>query len=357
MVPLAEAGYYIVAPDQRGYGRTTGWEVGGIGGDASEYDGVNLYEWSTTAFVRDALAVAAAVRPAGDGDSRPVRVRCVVGIDAGAVTATGCAVARPDVFESVALLTHPFSGTSKLPDASVSTQATGTTHKPKLPSVHDGLAALGRKHYKWYYSTKPANADMTHPSTPGGLPAFLRGYYHVKSGSWAGNRPHPLEGGWSAEALAQLPYYYVMPLEATMPEAVAALMTDEFTNRPAPSESDKPAPSSDWLSDTTISVYASEYARTTFQGGLNWYRAMTSPRFKRDMDVFAGLRIRVPTAFIAGGRDWGTFQEPGAIERMKDGTVCSDFRFYKLVEEAGHWIPEEKPEEVVEAIKELVAGL
>src|SRR5210317_2054246 len=25
MLPLADAGYYVVAPDQRGYGRTTGW--------------------------------------------------------------------------------------------------------------------------------------------------------------------------------------------------------------------------------------------------------------------------------------------------------------------------------------------
>jgi pimeloyl-ACP methyl ester carboxylesterase len=26
MTPLAGAGYYVVAPDQRGYGRTTGWD-------------------------------------------------------------------------------------------------------------------------------------------------------------------------------------------------------------------------------------------------------------------------------------------------------------------------------------------
>ena len=26
MLPLAEAGYRVLAPDQRGYGRTTGWD-------------------------------------------------------------------------------------------------------------------------------------------------------------------------------------------------------------------------------------------------------------------------------------------------------------------------------------------
>jgi hypothetical protein len=31
MLPLASAGYHVIAPDQRGYGRTTGWD--------SNYDG------------------------------------------------------------------------------------------------------------------------------------------------------------------------------------------------------------------------------------------------------------------------------------------------------------------------------
>ena len=34
MLPLADAGFHVVAPDQRGYGRTTGWDA--------EYDG-NLW--------------------------------------------------------------------------------------------------------------------------------------------------------------------------------------------------------------------------------------------------------------------------------------------------------------------------
>ena len=31
MLPLAAAGFHVIAPDQRGYGRTTGWD--------SSYDG------------------------------------------------------------------------------------------------------------------------------------------------------------------------------------------------------------------------------------------------------------------------------------------------------------------------------
>ena len=43
---IAEAGYHVVAPDQRGYGRTTGW--------ASGYD-VDLEAFAMPALVRDAL--------------------------------------------------------------------------------------------------------------------------------------------------------------------------------------------------------------------------------------------------------------------------------------------------------------
>ncbi|KAH8703210.1 putative epoxide hydrolase [Talaromyces proteolyticus] len=341
MLPLANSGYYVVAPDQRGYGRTTGW-------DTRTYTEVDLHAFSTTIFVRDALALVSAM-----GFEK---VKCVVGIDAGGVTAGACAIMRPDIFESVMLLTHPFNGSPKLPfnisndlkneglvQNNIATNKTGST------SIHEQLAALGRKHYKWYYSTPEANADMTIPSTKGGLSAFLRGYFYVKSASWAGNKPHPLQGGWIASELVKLPYYYIMPLNSTMPEAIEELMVHE--------SKEEIELSKEWLSDEDIEVYTSEYSRTTFAGGLNWYRAYTDGKFKQGMDVFAGLKIKIPCAFIAGDKDWGTYQEPGTIEKMRDGTFCEDFRFFKIVEGAGHWIPQEKPDEVVEGILNLVNGV
>src|SRR5215813_3104728 len=63
---LAAAGYHAIAPDQRGYGRTTGWD-GRYDGDLASYRFLNL--------VRDAIGV---VRALGR-DS----VDAVVGHDAG----------------------------------------------------------------------------------------------------------------------------------------------------------------------------------------------------------------------------------------------------------------------------------
>src|ERR1043166_5665507 len=48
MLPLAAAGYRVVAPDQRGYGRTTGWDA--------DYDG-DLGSFRILNVVRDALGL------------------------------------------------------------------------------------------------------------------------------------------------------------------------------------------------------------------------------------------------------------------------------------------------------------
>lgn len=348
--PLAAAGYYVVAPDQRGFGRTTGW-------DTRDFAAVDLTTFSLTTFVRDMVVLVHALGYRS--------VRCVVGHDCGAVTAAMCALARPDFFHSLVLLSHPFNGSPALPFNTANQQEeTGsapTTAKPASGGdggggaesaagdhVHAELAALGRKHYKWYYSTAPANADMTSPAE--GLHTFLRGYFHLKSGSWAGNQTYPLSG-WTASDLAQLPYYYVMPLQDTMPQAVARHMAEESEAREAASHA--------WLPDEDLAVYVAEYGRTGFQGGLNWYRVRTAAggKYTKDFEMFAGKKIEVPCAFVSGKSDWGIYQEPGALEKMANGTVCSDFRAMKLIDGVGHWAPQECPGEVVEVILNLVRSL
>jgi hypothetical protein len=94
-----------------------------------------------------------------------------------------------------------------------------------------------------------------------------------------------------------------------MRDAVAA---DMVTEDPAEAKTK----SARWLADSDLAVYASEFSRNTFQGGLNWYRVATDPANKRDLEVFAGKKIYVPSLYIAGRKDWGTYQEPGAVENL-----------------------------------------
>src|SRR5882757_4371956 len=98
MPALAAAGYHVIAPDQRGYGRTTGWDA--------DYDG-DLGSYRLLNLVRDMLGLVAALGYRS--------VEAVIGHDFGASSAAWCALVRPDVFRSVALMSAPFSGPPPLP--------------------------------------------------------------------------------------------------------------------------------------------------------------------------------------------------------------------------------------------------
>ena len=312
MPALADAGYHVIAPDQRGYGRTTGWDP--------RYDG-DLHPFRFPNLVRDALGLVSAFGHRS--------IASVVGHDFGSPVAAWCALIRPDVFRSVVLMSAPFAGPPRL--------AFGTADAPPQPKredpVHRELASLPRprKHYQWYYSTREANADML--NAPQGVHDFLRAYYHHKSADWKDNKPYPLRS-WSAGELAKLPTYYVMDLARNMAETVAEEM---------PSAGQIAA--NKWLPESELSFYSAEYARTGFQGGLQWYRCGTSDLFTAELETWSGCSIDVPSCFISGKQDWGTYQRPGVYEAMQ-ATACTHMLGCHLVEGAGHWVQQEQPAEV-----------
>src|SRR6201996_9159080 len=321
MLPLAEAGFHVIAPDQRGYGRTTGWQTG--------FD-ADLTEFRLTNLVRDVLGLLWATGH---------RSAALVGHDFGSGVAAWCALMRPDVFRSVALMSAPFAGPPPLPF--------DTADKPAAPKredpMHRRLAALPRprKHYQWYYSTREADADMHH--APQGLHDFLRGYYHHKSADWKANQPYPLQS-WSAGELAKLPTYYVMDLAKNMAETVAEEM---------PSREEIAA--TRWLSDHELAFYSAEYQRTGFQGGLQWYRCGTSGAFTAELETWSGRSIDVPSCFISGKQDWGTYQRASVFETMQR-TSCARMLGAHLVEGAGHWVQQEQPGEVSRLLLQFLSA-
>jgi pimeloyl-ACP methyl ester carboxylesterase len=313
MAPLAVAGFYVVAPDQRGYGRTLGWDPS-YDGDLAAFRFFNL--------VRDALGLLATLGRRS--------VAAVVGHDFGSPVAAWCALLRPDIFRAVALMSAPFAGPPSLARA-----------RP-AGSIHDDLAALKRprKHYQWYYSTRAADTDMR--ACAQGIHAFLRAYYHVKSADWLANRPFPL-AAWSADELAKLPTYYVMDRDQDMAATVAPHMPDAATIARCA-----------WLTEDELRIYSDEFARTGFQGGLQWYRCRTTGRFDAELEIFADRRIEVPSCFIAGASDWGIHQTPGALERMQR-EACARMLGCHLVDGAGHWVQQERPETVASLLLEFLA--
>ena len=319
MLPLAAAGFHVIAPDQRGYGRTAGWDA--------DYDG-DLTQFRILNIVRDALGLVFALGHRS--------VAAVVGHDFGSPVAAYCALARPDVFRSVVMMSAPFGGPPTLRfDTADDTQPAQVA--PARPMFLDDLAALPRprKHYHWYYSERDANDNMR--NAPQGLHVFLRAYYHHKSADWKQNQPFTLKE-WSASELARLPTYYVMDLDKGMAETVA-------TEMPSPAE----IAACQWLTDDELRVYSSEYARTGFQGGLQWYRCRTVGKPNADLELFSGRTIDVPSCFIAGASDWGVYQKPGDLEQMQH-SACTQMRGCHLIPGAGHWVQQEQPERVGELL-------
>ena len=63
------------------------------------------------------------------------------------------------------------------------------------------------------------------------------------------------------------------------------------------------------------------------------------------MQTFSGRAIDVPSQFIAGKSDWGVYQTPGAVDRMRS-TACTHMVGFHLVDGAGHWVQQEQSEQV-----------
>ncbi len=314
MPTLAKAGFHVIAPDQRGYGRTTGWD--------NSYD-ADLRPFRLLNLVRDALGLISAFGYK--------TVAAVVGHDYGSSVAAYCALLRPDVFRSVVLMSAPFAGPPSIPFDTLDASKSGA---PQVTlEIHDALAALAppRRHYHDYYSDREANENMQH--CPQGVHDFLRAYYHHKSADWPKNTPFKLTS-WTAGELAKLPTYYVMEADQGMAETVAAEMPSAAS-----------IATCTWLPDEELRVYSAEYRRTGFQGGLDWYRCRSVPEFITELETYSGLTIDVPSCFISGGSDWGVYQKPGDFERMQS-TSCTQMLGCHLIDGAGHWVQQERPENV-----------
>src|ERR1700674_3054764 len=108
-----------------------------------------------------------------------------------------------------------------------------------------------------------------------------------------------------------------------------------------------------WLPERELAFYSAEYIRTGFQGGLQWYRCGTSDAFNAELETYSGRTIDVPSCFIFGKQDWGTYQRPGAYEAMQS-SACTRMIGCHLVESAGHWVQQEQPEHVSHLLLQFV---
>ena len=113
----------------------------------------------------------------------------------------------------------------------------------------------------------------------------------------------------------------------------------------------EPAGLPDWLSQDELDHYIGEFERTGFTGGLNWYRNLD--RNWHLTSAYAGAKVQPPARFIGGADDPVLVMMPPATQ---DGHLLDD-RGSVIIEGAGHWVQQEKPDEVNASLLEFLGGL
>jgi pimeloyl-ACP methyl ester carboxylesterase len=106
-----------------------------------------------------------------------------------------------------------------------------------------------------------------------------------------------------------------------------------------------------WITDEEMSVFIEAFERTGFTGGLNWYRNLD--RNWEKTEFLEGAKVEMPALFVAGEKDPVLIMAPPAV---MEGWV-TDLRGMVLIPDAGHWVQQEKPNEVNAALLDFLKTL
>jgi pimeloyl-ACP methyl ester carboxylesterase len=263
---LAAAGFHIVAPDMRGFGRTTA---------PADIDAYSIFD-----LVGDIVALVAAL-----GAQQAV----IVGHDWGAPVAWHAAMFRPDVFKAVAGLSvpPPFRGRGR---------------------PLDTLRESGITNFYWQYFQAPGVAE----------------------------RELERDAGLTMRTV----------LGRGFSDPSASLFIEEGKGFLGHPRADLPLP--DWLSEADLAYFTKAYKASGFRGGLNWYR-----NIDRNWELTApwqGAQIHQPSLFIAGSKDSVITGLIGAKRVAEMERVLPNLRQKLIIEGAGHWIQQERADEVNAAL-------
>ncbi len=264
---LAQAGFHVVAPDMRGFGKTS------APADISAY---SIFD-----AVGDMVALVDAL-----GEEQAV----IVGHDWGAPVAWHAALFRPDLFTAVAGLSVP---------------PPSRGHGRPL----DTLRANGITNFYWQYFQPPGIAEAE-------LERDLKKTFRILLG-----------GRGLSDPTAAM---FVQPGKGFLGEA----------------RGDQPLPA--WLTEADVKVFTDAYAKSGFRGGLNWYR-----NIDRNWELTApwqGAQIHQPSLFIAGSKDAVITGLIGAKAVNELDRVLPNLKGKLIIEGAGHWVQQERPDEVNAAL-------
>lgn len=224
----------------------------------------------------------------------------IVGHDWGATIAANSALLRPDVFRAVGLLSVPYAPRGG----------------PRPSEVFARMGGDEELYVSYFQEPGRAEAEIE-PDVRG----WLAGIYAALS---ADTMPAP---------------------GAPDPHFVSrgGRLRDRFPANRLPA----------WLTEDDLDVYAAEFERTGLSGALNRYRAMD--RDWADLADFDGAPITQPSLFLGGARDASTTWLADAIDAYP--VTLPGLRASHILDDCGHWIQQERPEEVNRHLTDWLAGL
>jgi pimeloyl-ACP methyl ester carboxylesterase len=213
----------------------------------------------------------------------------IVGHDWGAPVAWHAALFRPDIFTAVAGLSvpPPFRGRGR-----------------PLETLHES----GITNFYWQYFQTPGVAEREFERDVGLTMRTLLGR------------------GFSD------------PAASLFVEGGKGFLGDAVPARPLP----------DWLGETDLAYFTEAYRKSGFRGGLNWYR-----NIDRNWELTApwqGAQILQPSLFIAGSNDSVITGLIGAKRVAEMDRVLPGLRQKLIIDGAGHWIQQERADEVNAAL-------
>jgi pimeloyl-ACP methyl ester carboxylesterase len=110
-----------------------------------------------------------------------------------------------------------------------------------------------------------------------------------------------------------------------------------------------------WLSDEDLDYYVAQFEHSGFRGPLNRYR-----NWHRDWALLSPLAersIEPPAAFVAGTLEPVLRFVPGVDLVAIMQTKLADCRGIEMIDGAGHWVQQERPQEVNRALLSFLETL
>lgn len=117
----------------------------------------------------------------------------------------------------------------------------------------------------------------------------------------------------------------------------------------------EPAALPPWLSEEDLEFYVTQFERTGFSGGLNWYRNID--RNWELLGAYSRAQVSVPALYIVGDRDL-VLAFPGMKELIPNlRNFVPQLKRTLILPGCGHWTQQERPAEVNAAMIEFLQSL